>query len=122
LADIKRKVLNGMNGVEILSSTSIYNTILPEWAIVISAFLFFISAIAGVVLICYDKDKLGISCIVLALMMLVVTFLGASLTTNSVHHIEYKVTIDDTVAMNDFMKQYEIIDQEGKIYTIKERG
>ena len=33
----------------------------------------------------------------------------------------YKVTIDDSVSMNEFLDKYEIIDQEGKIYTVKEK-
>lgn len=33
----------------------------------------------------------------------------------------YKVTIDDSVSMNEFLDKYEILDQEGKIYTVKER-
>jgi hypothetical protein len=34
----------------------------------------------------------------------------------------YKVLISDEVSINDFMDKYEIIDQEGKIYTVRERG
>lgn len=33
----------------------------------------------------------------------------------------YKVTISDEVSMNDFMNKYEILNQDGKIYTVKER-
>ena len=33
----------------------------------------------------------------------------------------YKVTISDEVSMNDFMEKYEILEQDGKIYTVKER-
>ena len=33
----------------------------------------------------------------------------------------YQVSIDDTVSFNGFMDKYEIIDQEGKIYTVTER-
>lgn len=33
----------------------------------------------------------------------------------------YKVTIDDSVSMNEFLDKYDILDQEGKIYTVKER-
>jgi hypothetical protein len=36
--------------------------------------------------------------------------------------ISYKVTASEEVSLNDFMEKYEIIDQEGKIYTVKERG
>lgn len=32
---------------------------------------------------------------------------------------EYKVTIDDTVSLTEFYEKYEIVDLEGKIYTIK---
>lgn len=34
---------------------------------------------------------------------------------------EYKVIISDEVSMNDFFEKYEIIDTEGKIYTVVER-
>ena len=33
----------------------------------------------------------------------------------------YEVTISDTVNFNEFQERYEIIDQRGQIYTIKER-
>jgi len=33
----------------------------------------------------------------------------------------YKVTIEDTVNFNEFTEKYDIIKQDGKIYTIKER-
>lgn len=32
----------------------------------------------------------------------------------------YKVTISDEVSMNEFTNRYEILEQEGKIYTVKE--
>lgn len=38
------------------------------------------------------------------------------------YETHYKVTISDEVSMNDFLERYEILDQEGKIYTIRERG
>ena len=33
----------------------------------------------------------------------------------------YKVVIKDSVSMNEFSKRYEIINQDGKIFTIKEK-
>lgn len=33
----------------------------------------------------------------------------------------YKVTIDDTVSMKEFNERYEILNQDGLIYTIKEK-
>ena len=52
---------------------------------------------------------------------MVLSGLGSVTNKNSINHIEYKVTIDDSVSMNEFLDKYEIIDQEGKIYTVKEK-
>lgn len=38
----------------------------------------------------------------------------------SEYETQYKVTISDEVSMNEFLERYEIIDQEGKIYTVRE--
>lgn len=37
------------------------------------------------------------------------------------YETQYKVIIDDTVSMNEFIEKYEIVEQEGKIYTVRER-
>jgi hypothetical protein len=34
----------------------------------------------------------------------------------------YKVIVSEEVSVNEFFDKYEIINQEGKIYTVKERG
>lgn len=36
-------------------------------------------------------------------------------------HDTYQVIIDETVKFSEFTAQYEILDQEGLIYTVKER-
>lgn len=35
-------------------------------------------------------------------------------------HIEYVVTIDDSVGFNEFFDKYEIVSQDGQLYTVKE--
>lgn len=110
-----------MNGVEILSSETIYNTILPEWC----GFI----ALMGMIAFCIcvgvfsNAGKIGliISSCVLVMISIVVMTLSLVSNKNSISHIEHKVTIDDSVSMNEFLDKYEIIDQEGKIYTVKER-
>ena len=37
------------------------------------------------------------------------------------YETHYKVIISDEVSMNEFLERYEIMDQEGKIYTVRER-
>ena len=52
---------------------------------------------------------------------MVICIIGAHIKTDEIIDTTYKVTIDDSVSMNEFLDKYEIIDQEGKIYTVKER-
>ena len=37
------------------------------------------------------------------------------------YETHYKITVDNSVSMNEFQNKYEIIEVEGKIYTVKER-
>ena len=110
-----------MTGVEILSSEAIYNTILPEWCLAVSLLCGFVFVIIMAACFASDRIMLGFICIALALGSGVVGSLGGTLSKTDISHIEYKVTIDDSVSMNEFLDKYEIIDQEGKIYTVKER-
>lgn len=36
-------------------------------------------------------------------------------------YYKYQVVIDDSVSLTEFMEKYEILDQEGLIYTVKEK-
>ena len=116
-----------MNGVEILSTTTIYETEFNWWLIIVC-----VGVGLGVSIFkCiqermknnFDSTDIAASFIVIALC----TLLGFALVgitkhdTDTIDYIEYKVTIDDSVSMNEFIDKYEILDQEGKIYTVKER-
>ena len=37
------------------------------------------------------------------------------------YETQYKVTISDEVTMTDFYEHYEVIDQDGKIFTVREK-
>lgn len=110
-----------MNGVEILSSETIYNTILPEYWLVIGfgCALVFVFTMA----LCFANERiiLGFICTALAIGSVIVCSLSCTYSKTDISYIKYKVTINDSVSMNEFLDKYEIIDQEGKIYTVKER-
>lgn len=44
------------------------------------------------------------------------------ISSSEVYETHYKVFVSDEVSMNEFLEKYEIIDQEGKIYTVKEKA
>ena len=110
-----------MNGVEILSSETIYNTFLPGWCAAIGAILMFICIIPLAISFTEGKTVGVIIWIALLVGALFVMAFSCIYNENNLHHTKYKVTIDDYVSMNEFLDKYEILDQEGKIYTVKER-
>jgi len=70
---------------------------------------------------CPGAEDVVIGLIVGAILGAIVGVLPASYSTPIAYETQYKVTISDEVLMNDFLEKYEIIDQEGKIYTVRER-
>ena len=39
----------------------------------------------------------------------------------TVHETQYQITISDEVSMTEFYEHYEVIDQDGKIFTVREK-
>lgn len=115
-----------IEGVEILSQTNVYETALSIWPF----FLFFGGGIvAGLIFSAIEWADCGFSSDVLIIFfyLTVIGFLlgiiGVALSgkpTDTVDYIEYKVTVSDNVNFTEFNNKYEILDQEGRIYTIRE--
>lgn len=116
-----------MNGVEILSSETIYEVEAFFWLIPVFAgtglLISLICCIVSWIDLGFDSDHIG--AILASVAIGAYLGLGGAIMseheTDIVDHIEYKVTIDDSVSMNEFLDKYEILDQEGKIYTVRER-
>ena len=118
-----------MTGVEILSVTE--HAIMEHawsWSMCFGLFIGFfgLSVLMGFLVGLGDGDvdagiKAGlvIGLVFAIIFSPIVTAVGAKKEVGKEYH--YKVTIDDSVSMNEFLDKYEILDQEGKIYTVKER-
>lgn len=113
-----------MTGVEILNEYAVYAT--QVWVATVGI----LALIGGIIfLFAFGFSKCDVATWVNLVCMIVcfATFFILVVIDNYTDHFkeyshtEYKVTIDDSVSMNDFMDKYEILDQEGKIYTVKER-
>lgn len=111
-----------MNGVEILSSQTIYDTILPDWVSGISLIMLFFFIALCVACVTWSEKVGTIICVILALASVALLVLSLVPSDTDIKYIEYKVNIDDSVSMNEFRDKYEILDQEGKIYTVKEKN
>ena len=117
-----------IEGVEILSQTNVYEYTESGWLL----FLFFgIGFVGGLILAIIMWIDFGfnvegifgiIACTGLGLIIGVMAAKISKEPTNIVDYVEYKVTISDEVNFNEFADKYEILDQEGKIYTVKEKS
>lgn len=110
-----------MTGVEILAIETIYATILPEWCLTLGVvfiviFLFFFAISANNL-----EPTLTIIFGILMACSFIFICISQTNSKTDIDYIEYKVTISDEVSMNEFYEKYEVLDQEGKIYTVRER-
>ena len=116
-----------MTGVEILSSAEV----VAESAFNGTAFWIGFIIMLGIVLIvgvivtacgAYEKGLI-LFCLIIGIIsgVFVGVMFGGLFQTPASYETHYKVTIDDSVSMNEFLDKYEILDQEGKIYTVKEK-
>lgn len=116
-----------MNGVEILSSAEVVAETRFNW----TAFGIALGMIACVALLISIVPVIKNECHWRVIpICLLVGVLGGSMIgalfgeffgTPLSYETHYKVTIDDSVSMNEFIEKYEIIEQDGKIYTVRER-
>jgi cell division protein FtsW (lipid II flippase) len=111
-----------MNGIEILSSETIYNTFLPGWLGITGFFMIIVFTCLAIYFASDCRSFTIIVCLILTVCGIVLMVAALVSNHDSINRIEYKVTIDDSVSMNEFLDKYEILDQEGKIYTVKEKN
>ncbi len=121
-----------MNGVEILSQAEVATSTAFNWtAFWVSIGVTFLFGFICVLIYqfkdygCVDWSDVGEGIVFGSLMgcfgAIIGLGLGFGLSKPTEFETQYKVIISDEVSMNEFLEQYEIIDQEGKIYTVREK-
>ena len=106
-----------MDGVTILNTFVCENT--DFYGLIFVCILMIVIGIFWLVYFIEEKDifTLFLSCLFIISGILIMTDINDA---DSIKETRYQVTVDDSVNMNDFLSRYEIIDVEGKIYTVKE--
>ena len=115
-----------MNGVGILSTNEVVTASTPDWPAVGFVFGVMMLIAIGVAIWIGVEEGSGSAGIKSFLLVFVVALVVSALTVVATeqpisYETHYKVTIDDNVRMNEFNEKYEIVSQEGKIYTVRER-
>ena len=105
-----------LQGVEILSQE-----VVPIMEINEHIFLF--GWIIGIILLIIINIKVDAILSIVVFFSVIAISLGLScgIPRKTGEYTKYKVTISDTVIFTEFNEKYEVLEQDGKIYTIKER-
>ena len=109
-----------MTGIEILNSFEVPIEYAFNWVVALVSFI--IIAIFMVILVIITDGEWWVGLIIgfLAGVMLGI-MLGCAAQVPSKYETHYDVLISEEVLLMDFLEEYEIVGQEGKIYTIRER-
>lgn len=114
-----------ITGVEILAIEEVAINFAFNWAAfwIAAGVTFGICLIIGFIVGLTDGWSCFGICVVLGIIFggILGAIAGAGEQKPTEYEAHYKVTISDEVSMNEFTEKYEIIDQDGKIYTIRER-
>jgi hypothetical protein len=114
-----------MNGLTFLSEQLVTENIyLPGWSfsglVAAIGFLFVLIILITTI----DDIDLGLFIIGSFVAIIMICYSIVSFRTANVEekfHYEYKVLIDDSVSFIEFNEKYEVVNQEGTIYTVIER-
>lgn len=111
-----------IDGITVLSQNEIMD--ITTWTLVITIIGIIISAISFLIFIFFNQKIIqnifGTSCIC-GIILYIVGLFCMSFVESGTGKYTYKVTISDEVNFVEFNDKYEIIDQDGLIYTIKEK-
>lgn len=114
-----------MPGVEILNTTIHYKTALPTWVIIVMVVVIAIPLLIAFIGLIRDDDflrLLGFTCFIVGAAIAALIGISALKPTDKIDYIEYEVLVDDSVSFAEFNKKYEIVNQKGKIYIVREKG
>ena len=109
-----------MTGVEILATGKGATDFVPNAPTLLFVLAFCI--IGGTIIGSKDKEY-GLGAMMGLFIGILVGFLSSVIVgiIEIEYYPTYKVIISNEVSMNEFTDKYEILNQEGKIYTVKER-
>ena len=115
-----------MPGVEILHSSEVlasgeFNTFAFATALVMCVIIGFIGGMIQSIIDAEPEWLFGGVFIGIVTGLLFGVLMGSILSTPEKSETYYKVLVSDEVSMNEFLEHYEIVDQEGKIYTVKDK-
>lgn len=111
-----------MQGVEILNTTYRYASLIAPIYISYLMLACIIIGIIGILTIDYEKvQKIMITLFAVCVIGIFGSIIGALIPTDKITDTRCQVIISDDVSLTEFYEHYEVIDQDGKIFTVREK-
>lgn len=114
-----------MDGVNILA-TNVYRELdFGEFLFFFVTFVGLYSCILWLIYIMHEDRYIpGIGAFLVSIVLSALLILALSVLCQEYKTIytDYLVTVNDTVSINEFTTHYEIMKQEGTLFTVRERG
>ena len=108
-----------IEGIDILKKTRLYDFSTASWVSMIIFVLLGVTFLILFSMLYISNDSLFL---VLGIISIICAFIVPILLIEPIDNkFEYKVIIDDSVSINELYDKYNIIEKEGKIYTIQDK-
>ena len=108
-----------IEGIEILNKTEITHA--AVWAVVL-IIVSWILILCGIAMTTCRKISISITGLTIIIIAMITFILLVTIQPQqSTGEYEYQVIIDDSVSLTEFYDTYEIIEHNGKIWTIREK-
>lgn len=113
---------NVMEGITVLNEIAVSGYVPGGVLLTILGVVGILFCVIMAIVLFYDKEN-GAAITMLLLMMVCCGALCAGIDELiKPTETHYQVIIDDSVPVNEFFERYEVIEQNGKIYTVRERN
>lgn len=111
-----------IDGIQILNETVMQTADISNFILGIGTITFsLICLYVGILLCCSKEIAAGCVVFIITIFLIILSCLSFYYYFTKTTYTEYQVTISDSVKMNEFNEKYNIIKQEGKIFTITEK-
>lgn len=108
-----------MEGITILATEAVTLGV-PFWVAPLVGCITFILVLITLAIVSQETDTFDWGLGAICGILVTIFFLGLSVGTYK-EETHYSMTIDETVSFVEFNEQYEVVDQKGDIYIVREK-
>ena len=110
-----------MDGITLLNTITNSDPVIGGWFVLVMSIVGAFACLFALFVAIYDRD-FGFGCFSAIFLLAFVVFICLSIhDIQAGPQIQYQVLLDDTVPYTQFVERYEVVKQEGCIYTIIEK-